>query len=101
MTLVRYTKQVSHPTSFLFSPELFRPADVFPMLGAARVRLVWRSKQHREGPVHGGLLPGPNEEAGEAGPAGPSSCPFPGHEPGAGQLPQRQGLRVGLHSLPW
>ncbi len=63
------------------------------MLGAAGVRLVWRSQQHREGTVHGGLLPGADEETGQAGPAGP----VPGHEPGAGQLPQRQGLRVGVY----
>lgn len=62
------------------------------------MRLVWRSQQHGEGPMHGGLVPGSDEEAGEAGPAEPA---VPGHEPGAGQLPQRQGLRVGLHSLPW
>ena len=70
---------------------------MFPVPGAAGVRLVWRSQQHREGPVHGGLLPGTHEEAGEAEPA---AGPVPGHDPGAGQLPQRQGLRVGLHPLP-
>jgi len=82
---------------FSFSTELFRTADLFPMFGAARVWLVWRSKQHRKGPVHGGFLPGTHEEAGKTGSAEPVSW----HEPGARQLPKGQRLWVGLHSLSW
>lgn len=87
-------RKASNPPSLPFSPELFRSEDVCPVLGAAWVWLVWRSQQHGEGPVHGGLVPRAHEETGEA-------QPVPGHEPGAKQLPQRQELRVGLHPLPW
>lgn len=76
-----------------FSPELFRPADMYPVSGAARMRLVWRSQQHRKGSVHGGVISGSHEETGEAE-------PVPGHDTGARQLPQRQGLWVGLHPMP-
>jgi len=80
----------------LRSPELLRSADVRAVPGAARVWLVRGPQQHGAGALCGGLLPGPHEEAGQAGPAEPQ----PGHEPGAGHLPPGQGLRVGLHPLP-
>lgn len=69
---------------FFFRPKLFRSTDMFPVLGAAWVWLVRWPQQHREGPLHGGLLSGPDEETGKARPASPGSSPVPRHEPRAG-----------------